>query len=93
MGMGKDKEIKVFTDPDNMTNGHGLLDSSPKINPERIREMKGKHRSKALVFKRCNHLGKTKGYWEVVCVCPGGCTWGQGAAASQEEGAGVAMMQ
>lgn len=59
--MGKDKEIKVFPDPDKMTNGHGLLDSSLKINSERTREMKGKHRSKTLIFKKHNHLGKTKG--------------------------------
>lgn len=59
--MGKDKEIKVFPDPDKMTNEHGLLDSSLKINPERSREMKGKYRSKALIFKKCNHLGETRG--------------------------------
>ena len=36
--MEKDTAIKVFPDPDKMTNGHGFLDTSLKINSERTRD-------------------------------------------------------
>lgn len=35
MEIEKDTAIKVFPDPDKMTNGHGFLDTSLKINSER----------------------------------------------------------
>lgn len=76
--MGKNKEIKVFPDPDKMTNERGLLDSSLRINLGRTRVIKGKQRSKAPIFKKCNHLGETRGCWEVVCVVgswSGGESW------------------
>lgn len=75
MEVGKDKEIKVLPDPDKMTNGHWLLDSSFKINSERTKEMKGRHRSKTLTFKEYGHLRKTNGCCELVCVYLLGCTW------------------
>lgn len=38
MEVEKDTTIKVFPDPDKMTNGHGLLDTSLKISSVRTRD-------------------------------------------------------
>lgn len=83
----------MFPDPDRITNGHGLLDTSLKFNSERAREMKGKHRSKTLIFKQCDHLEKTESCWELVCAFCWMHVVGRKLLSHEEEGASAALVQ
>lgn len=53
------KSVKMFTNPENtqIDMGFGIFIPTSAL---KELEMKEKHRSKALTFERCNHLGRLK---------------------------------